>query len=63
MWDQDANGIDDRIEAVNNVGLEQAFENNDLLNGRLRFAVFSGDVTEFGVYVGFESIPTEAELD
>ncbi|GAA0858889.1 hypothetical protein GCM10009114_30210 [Aliiglaciecola litoralis] len=63
MWDQDANRIDDRIEAVNNFGLNQAFENNDLINGRLRFAVFSGDVTEFGVYVGFENIPTETDLD
>ncbi len=63
MWDKDANRIDDRIEAVNNLGLEQAFENNDLINGRLRFAVFSGDITEFGVYVGFENIPTDAELE
>lgn len=63
LWDQDANRIDDRIEAVNNLGLNQAFENNDLINGRLRFAVFSGDITEFGVYVGFENIPTETELD
>lgn len=63
MWDQDDNRIDDRIEAVNNFGLEQAFQNNDLVNGRLRFAVFTGDITEFGVYVGFKNIPTEAELE
>nr|WP_297347333.1 S8 family serine peptidase [uncultured Glaciecola sp.] len=58
MWDKDANQIDDRIEAVNNIGLDTAFENS----GRLRFAVFPGDITEFGVYVGFENIPTETEL-
>ncbi|MFT5313109.1 MAG: hypothetical protein ACI8Z9_001594 [Paraglaciecola sp.] len=61
-WDQDANGIDDRIEAVNRLGLKEAYENNDVLNGRVRFAVFTGEVTEFGVYVGFKNIPTEVEL-
>ncbi|MFQ3234844.1 MAG: subtilisin family serine protease [Paraglaciecola sp.] len=63
MWDQDANGIDDRIEAVNNFGLKEAYENNDVINGRLHFAVFDGEVPQFGVYVGFKNSPTEVELD
>jgi subtilisin family serine protease len=63
MWDQDANGIDDRIEAVNKFGLQEAFENKDIINGRLHFAVFAGAVPEFGVYVGFKNIPSEVELE
>lgn len=65
MWDQDANGIDDRIELVESAGLAAAFEDGDPLLGRLRFALFesSGNLLSYGVYVGFDHHPTAADLD
>jgi len=62
MWDQDANGIDDRIETVNEKGIAHAFEKQDVENGRLRFAVFPENAIHYGVYVGFNRIPTEDDL-
>ncbi|WP_372761570.1 S8 family serine peptidase [Pseudoalteromonas sp.] len=63
MWDKNADGIDDRIAAVNSLGINHAFENNDVTNGRLRFAVFNNDTLKYGVYVGFDTIPGDAQLE
>lgn len=64
LWDQDGDRIDDRIEAVHQDGLSAAYENLDPANGRLRFAVAETDGTiRFGVYVGYEHEPTQADLD
>ncbi|MDY7092715.1 MAG: S8 family serine peptidase [Acidobacteriota bacterium] len=64
LWDQDADGIDDRIEEVQSLGLAAAFENFDLIDGRQRFAVFDlGGLLTYGVYVGFDHHPTAADLD
>lgn len=64
LWDRDGNGIDDRIEAVEESGLEAAFENGDPVNGRLRFAVAEIDgILRYGVYVGYDHHPTAEDLD
>jgi subtilisin family serine protease len=61
MWDQNQDGIDDRIVAVEQNGLTTAHV-GATLSGRLRFAVFgSGAPFEYGVYVAYDHAPTPAD--
>ncbi|MFU8830911.1 MAG: S8 family serine peptidase, partial [Wenzhouxiangella sp.] len=63
LWDSNGSGIDDRIEAVDALGLEAAFENSDPVNGRLAFAVHEvGGVFRYGVYVQYAYPPTEDDV-
>ena len=64
MWDTDSNGIDDRIERVDIEGLSQAYEYGSAVLGRLQFAVRTdaNGALRYGVYVGYDSRPTAADL-
>lgn len=58
LWDQNSNGIDDRIETLESVGIESAFENNDPVLGRMTFAVHEvGGVFHYPVYVQYAHRP------
>lgn len=62
IWDDDQDGLDDRMETVQLLGYRYSFENADTLQ-RQRFAVertTSGLV--YGVYVLFKAPPTNADL-
>ena len=61
VWDQDQNGIDDRLSAVAQHGIEWAFENLDP-DGRLRFEVgVVESVLQYGAYVRYVTLPTAAD--
>lgn len=61
VWDQDQDGIDDRLSAVAQHGLDWAFENLDP-DGRLRFEVGVVDsVLQYGAYVRYVTLPTPAD--
>ena len=61
VWDQDQDGIDDRLTVVAQNGLNWAFENLDP-NGRLRFEVGVVDsVLQYGAYVRYVTMPTAAD--
>jgi hypothetical protein len=58
MWDQDGDGLDDRLQEVASSGIVSAFENMDP-GGRLRFAVGVVDTTlQYGAYIRFATTPT-----
>ena len=62
IWDQDTNGIDDRIEQVNALGYSYSFENADTL-AQQRFEVVRGSGgLVYGAYVVFDHDPTSADL-
>ncbi len=64
IWDRDENRVDDRIQAVATSGISAAFENGDVTNGRMIFAVANDDgALRFGVYVGYLQQPTAADLE
>lgn len=61
MWDQDGDKIDDRIEQVESSG-PLAARVGGLASGRLRFALLTaGAPFEYGVYVGYDHPPTDAD--
>ncbi len=61
MWDQDGDGLDDRLESVALLGINQAFENADP-DGRLRFEVaVVNNVLQYGGYVRYDHIPTPTD--
>ncbi|MEP7027413.1 MAG: S8 family serine peptidase [Candidatus Eisenbacteria bacterium] len=62
VWDQDEDGLDDRMETVNLLGYRFAFTNADTL-GRQRFEVSqqAGGLV-YGVYVVFDHPPTATDL-
>ena len=63
IWDDDNDGIDDRIETVNLLGFQFSFEGVDTL-ARQRFQVTRGVANlVYGVYVVFDHDPTEDDLD
>lgn len=64
LWDQDADGIDDRIQQVVTDGISAALEQTDALVARKRIAVRQGDdqLPVFGVYVGYDRHPTVDDL-
>ncbi|MGH7724171.1 MAG: S8 family serine peptidase [Candidatus Eiseniibacteriota bacterium] len=61
LWDQNANKIDDRIETVELEGPGAAHVGNTLA-GKLRFALLNATAPfEYGVYVGYDHHPTDAD--
>ena len=61
VWDQDQNGIDDRLSTVAQLGIIWAYENLDP-DGRLRFEVDLVDsILQYGAYVRYTSTPTSAD--
>ena len=62
IWDEDGDGIDDRIGTVQALGFRFSFENADTL-ARQRFEVTRlGLDLIFGVYVRYDHVPTSADL-
>ena len=62
IWDQDKDGIDDRIETVHLLGYTFSFEAQDtLLKQRIQVVRAAGDLV-FGIYVVFDHAPTTADL-
>lgn len=62
VWDEDGNGIDDRIGVVQLLGYRHSFENADTL-GRQRFEVTRvGTDLVFGAYIRFAQPPSPADL-
>ncbi len=63
VWDQDQDGIDDRLEATAAGGINQAFENLDP-EARKRFEVDLVDtVLQYGACVLFDHFPTVQDAD
>ena len=62
IWDQDEDGIDDRMESVHALGYGASFESADTLS-RQRFEVsrVPGDLV-YGMYVVYDTPPTSADL-
>ena len=62
IWDDDEDGLDDRMETVQLLGYRFSFENDDTTR-RQRFQVerLSGDLV-YGVYVVFDAPPSAADL-
>jgi subtilisin family serine protease len=61
VWDQDEDGVDDRLSDVAQNGISWAFENLDP-GGRLRFEVgLVNSVLQYGAYVRYISAPTSAD--
>ena len=62
IWDQDEDGLDDRMESVNALGYSFSFAGNDT-TGLQRFAVTStGSGLVYGMYVVYLAPPTAADL-
>jgi serine protease AprX len=62
IWDQDTNGIDDRIESVHLLGWAASFELGDTtLHQRIQ-VLRSGPELLFGVYVLWNHTPTAADV-
>jgi len=63
VWDEDGDGIDDRIGTVQALGFRYSFENGDSL-ARQRFEVARvGANLVYGIYVVYDHAPTAADLD
>jgi subtilisin family serine protease len=61
MWDQDTDGIDDRLTDTAVNGILNAYEDNDP-DGRLRFEVeLVGSILQCGGYVLYDHSPTPAD--
>ncbi len=62
VWDEDGDGLDDRIGVVQVLGFRYSFENADTL-ARQRFEVTrSGGDLVFGLYVRYAQAPTDSDL-
>lgn len=62
IWDQDTNGLDDRIETVNLLGFHMSFVLGDtLLEQRIDVARGAPGLL-YGVYVRWDHTPTEMDL-
>lgn len=62
IWDQDTNGIDDRIESVHLLGYSASFEFSDTtLHQRIRVSRSGADLL-YSVYVRWTHEPSAAEL-
>ncbi len=62
IWDQDTNGIDDRIESVHLLGWSASFEFGDT-TARQRIQVQRTPALVYSVYVIWAHEPTQADLD
>lgn len=61
IWDDDNDGLDDRMETVDVLGFRFSFEDADTLK-RQRFVVAQGSELVYGVYVMFDDRVTESDL-
>lgn len=61
IWDQDTNGIDDRVESVHLLGWSAAFELSDSTRRQRIEVERSGPELLFGVYVRWDHEPTTAD--
>ena len=62
IWDDDEDGLDDRMETVNLLGIQFSFENQDTTQ-RQRFLVTRVvDSLIYGVYVVYDQPPTTTDL-
>lgn len=62
IWDQDEDGIDDRMEKVQLFGYSWSFAGNDTLQ-RQRFEVTKGGAElVYGLYVVYQAMPTATDL-
>ncbi|MCI0636409.1 MAG: hypothetical protein L0206_21205, partial [Actinobacteria bacterium] len=62
VHDLDADKVDDRIEQVKEQGYAAAFEEGDTAK-RMKIAVFDGTPLRYGVYIGYDHRPGEADED
>src|SRR5216684_2288507 len=62
IWDQDGDGIDDRMETVNLLGYRFAFVGGDTLQHERIDVSRAGGVLTFGMYVLFDHDPTATDL-
>ncbi len=62
IWDEDTNGLDDRLETVNLLGFQYSFVNADT-TGRQRVLVTRVPLgLLYGVYVVYDHTPTNSDL-
>lgn len=62
IWDDDDDGLDDRMETVNLLGFQFSFVNADsLLEQRFDVSRIAGDLV-YGVYVVYDAPPTPGDL-
>ena len=62
VWDQDGNGIDDRVESVHALGFSASFEASDTTRKQRIQVMRSGPDLLFGVYVRWNRTPTATDL-
>ena len=63
IWDNDGDGIDDRLEEVAENGYAWAFTNQDPILGKLRIqAARVANVTTFGAYVVYDHHPNNSDV-
>ena len=63
IWDQDTNGIDDRIERVNLLGYSASFELGDTTLRQRIEVIRAGPDLLYGVYVCWTHTPTATDLN
>jgi subtilisin family serine protease len=61
IHDVDADKVDDRIERVRAQGISAAYEEGPVQSPRMAIAVFDGEPLTFGVYIGYDHHPTDAD--
>src|SRR6185369_2211136 len=62
IWDQDTNGIDDRIERVDSLGFEASFELGDTTLRQRILVLRAVPNLLYSVYVRWDHTPTTADL-
>lgn len=62
IWDQDTDGIDDRMESVHLFGYTYSFENSDTLAHQRVEVVRLPSGLFYGAYVVYDHVPTGADL-
>ncbi len=62
IWDQDDNGLDDRIESVHLLGYEFSFENGDTLAPQRIQVIRTPGGLSYGIYVVFDHDPTPGDI-
>lgn len=62
IWDQDENGLDDRMESVHLLGYTQSFESADSLQRQRFVVVREAGTLVYGMYVRYAAAPTTTDL-
>src|ERR1041385_204551 len=62
IWDQDTNGIDDRVESVHLLGYSASFELGDTTRRQRIVVERSGSDLLYGVYVIWDHAPTASDV-